>query len=42
MRQKTGQTCRWLNEVIVYERVSWTKLLDLIASQTQCQRKAIR
>ena len=42
MRQKTGQTCRWLNKVIVYEKVSWTKLLDLVASQTPWQWKAIR
>ena len=39
---ETGQTCRWLNKVIVCGKVSWTGLLDLIASQTPWQSKAVR
>ena len=40
--RETGQTCRWLNKVIVCGKVSWTGLLDLIASQTPWQTKAVR
>ena len=40
--REMGQTCRWLNKVIVYEKVSWTKLLDLVASQTPWQWKVVR
>ena len=39
---ETGQACRWLNKVIVCKKVSWTALLDLIASQTPWQWKAVR
>ena len=40
--REMGQTCGWLNKVIVYGKVSWTELLDLIASQTPWQSKAPR
>ena len=40
--RETGQTCRWLNAIIVCGKVSWTGLLDLIASQTPWQSKAVR
>ena len=39
---ETGQTCRWLNKVSGCGKESWTALLDLIASQTPWQWKAVR
>ena len=40
--RETGQTCRWLNKVIVCGKGSWTGLLELIASQRPWQSKAVR
>ena len=39
--RETGQTCRWLNAIIVCGKVSWTGLLDLVASQTPWPWKAV-
>ena len=39
--RETGQTCRRLNKVSVCGKVSWTGLLDLVASQTPWQWKAV-
>ena len=39
---ETDPTCQWLNKAIVCWKGSWTGLLDLIASQTQWQWKAVQ
>ena len=40
--RETGQTCQWLNKIIVCGKVYWTGFLDLISSQTPWQSKAVR